>query len=137
MAVSGNIDETVGTVFFTFDQAQIAAPAVKLGDGTQDFILSATNQDQAKDGTNTVTNDVSNIAAGTTRKIAVSWTGTTFTMVANAGAAKTGTFDGNLSLATSLYIGSDNGTSSINGHIKPLEIYDVALTVAQMQNLTR
>jgi hypothetical protein len=136
ITTSGNMDETVGTLYMEYDQPQITARVDKLTDGTNAMFNSTTSADIFTDQTNTLTYTDSNIVANTTRKVAMSWEGATLRFVADGGTLESTTFDGNLSLGTTLDIGSTGGTNSINGHIGVIKIWGVALPNTELVSMT-
>ncbi len=132
--VSGNLDFTVGTLIGSIQSSGSVTTRHFLSMGTSySYISSAqANTDwRVTDGVNVMSmSGLDDLTAGRVKR-ALSWSGATMSMTGNGVPPTSGTFDGTFGDGTTIDIGLN-----MNGSVRDVAIWNVALTNAQLQALT-
>lgn len=115
----GNISDTEGSIIATLYKDNWGVMAGSVVGDTTGLYLTTAPAVQARDGTNTITGNISQVTGA--RKIGITWSGSTFKVFENIDFTTTGSYDGSLGL-TSIKI-----YSGASGIIKDVGIWLTAL----------
>lgn len=127
-----------GTFVVSADVKSVASGdkyVVTVSDGNGRVVYVSGSSINTFDGT-TVTSSAQSAVANTPFKAATAWSGSTLSISAKGAAAVGGAFDGAFGAGTSLRIGSNAGSTSINGHVQAISFYNTRLLNTQLQVLT-
>ena len=106
------------------------------GDATGRWSYLVNSSARIFDNTNTATAG-NVVATGALNKIVSGFSASQIAIALNGAATATSSFDGTFGPATSLLIGSQGGTSSINGTFAYINYYPQRLTNAEMQAFSK
>ena len=135
---AGNIVGTLGGAYaeITSSTASTQAGIIESTSGGYPLLLSASNLLSIYDMTSVRTLSAITRPITTITKVATRWGGSVSTG-SLAGVITSGAFDGDLNVGTTLTVGGTSvGGENINGTIKNLQIFNTAVTDAQLRAMT-
>ena len=136
--VGTSFPTAAGTYFYEYDQPNttVSSTRIRTSGGSYSADYGAA-QHTVGDSTNTVTYS-SYIFPKVKNKVAVSWGATGLRISCNGLPVESGSFDGNKGWGSTLFwLGSLNGASAINGHIKNFTVWDTQLDDTFLQVSTK
>lgn len=136
---AGNINGPAGACYVEYQVPTINPSAnqyVAAANGGVGIFSGTTGMASVYDST-TITATANTITAGAVSKAASAWSGSTERVCLNGGAVASGVFDGDLSVSTPMFMGSNpGGTQNLFGTLRNVKIWQQALTDAQLKTLT-
>lgn len=137
----GNFNGTVGSAYVEAGPlAGILANGTMVGKSAGGLYViytgGADNLMRSFDGTNNNPLAVTGSYLTGSRKLAVTWAGSTMTLVQSGTAGSPATFDGDYGSTGTFTIGCRGASDALGGNIRNVRIYGTALSAAQLQAMT-